>query len=717
MTAIGQPLPRVDGPAKVTGIARFAGDFPVQDMAHGALVLSTIARGRITGMDTAAAERAPGVIAVLTPDNAPHLPFGEPEKKPIVDPKVGHPLRPLQDHSVWFNGQPIGVVVAETPEQAGWAAAQVTVSYAAEPHRTDLGAGLDEAFVPDADPEDYRRGEPERALGGTEIEAEGDFAIAAEHHNPIETHVTTARWQGDHLTVYDKTQWVSNVQRQLGLVFGIPQDSIHVICPYVGGGFGSGLRMWPHVVIAAMAARQIGRPVRVALSRAQLFTVVGHRPRNLHHVAIGATREGKLEVIRHDGYEETSSYEQYNSNLMLPTQTLYACPHVFTRHRLIRCDVTTPADMRAPGIVCGAFALESTLDILAEALDMDPVDVRLRNVPDIDPVSGKPYSSNALAECLRQGAERFGWQSGPPGARGRSEGPVMIGQGMAVASHPVWRAPASAWARVGPGSIIEVRTAASDMGPGTYTMLSQVAADALDVPPERIKVQIGNSDLPFAPVHGGSITTASVGSAVHDVCAALRQKILALPEAVGSNDVMALLDKAAEQGVEASVDSKPGRDARDYARMAYGAHFVEVRVDPALAEVRVSRAVGAYAAGRIVNPLLARSQVLGGITGGIGMALMERAEMDHRFGRVLNANLTEYVVPGCADTPEIEAVLVAEDDPHLNPVGAKGLAELTLVGVAAAIANALCDATGLRFTRLPITPDRIIDSLEVRGLE
>ncbi len=714
MSAIGEPLPRLDARDKVTGAARYTADVPVEGLLHAALVTSTIARGRIAGIDTTAAAAAAGVRAVLDHRTAPRLPFNEPERRPIVDPKAGHALHPLQDDRVHFSGQPVAVVVADTWEQALWAAALVKVDCEAEPHATDLAAGLDMAFPPEVSlgkaGVDYRRGDP-AALDQADVRVEQDSRIAAEHACAIEPHATLARWDDGRLTLYDKTQWVANDRTALALAFGIPPENVHVVCPYIGGAFGSALRVWPHVVIAAMAAREAAAPVRLELTRDQVFTVVGHRPWTMQRVAIGATKAGRLVAIRHEGWQNTSPYEEYTESLPGATQGLYACPNMATHYRVVRLDLPTPANMRAPGLAAGAFALESALDLLAGRLDMDPVELRRHNVPETDPLTGKPWSSTHFEDCLRRGAEAFGWRAGPPGARRRDDGAFVHGQGMAAAMHPVYRGPSSAAARLRSDGIVEVRTAASDMGPGTYTALAQIAAAVLDVTTDRIAVRIGDSNLPFASVHGGSSTLASTGSAVHAACEKLRRKLLGLAGGGHGNAPETLLERFAEEGFEETADSAPGAAARDYGMMAYGAHFAEVRVDRALGEVRVVRLSGTFAAGRIVNPLLARSQALGGMTMGAGMALLEAQALDHRAGRIINAGLAEYLVPTAADIPAIDVLFLDEDDPHVNPLGAKGLAELTTVGAAAAIANAVCDATGERFAELPITPDRILNVL------
>ena len=708
-TFIGRPVSRVDGRQKVTGGATYAAEFDVPGLAHGAVVRSTVANGRIASIDSRAAERATGVVAVLTHRNAPRLPYRE--HKALVDAVIGERLHVLQDDRVSHQGQPIALVIADTLEQANHAAMLVRVAYApetgatdisgAEPvlptqEKTDQGAGL---------PPETRRGDPEGALASAEVKVDQTYVIPRENHNPIEMHATIAAWDGDRLTLWDKTQWVHNVADEIAAVFGIPADNIRVVSPFVGGAFGSGLRTWPHVTLAALGARMAGRPVKLMLSRREMYYGVGYRPHTVQRVALGASRDGRLAAIVHDGYPETSTYEEFSEALLNASRFLHSCPNVYTRHRIAPMNVHTPTYMRAPGEASGVFALESAMDELAVALNIDPVELRLRNEPERDEFEKLPFSSRSTRECYRAAAERFGWSRRNPEPRSMRDGRSLIGWGMATATYPMNYAPASARARLLPDGTAEVTSAASDMGPGTWTSMTQVAAETLGLPIERVRFILGDTRLPRAPVHGGSMTMASVGSAVQAACRRAREDALARGGANDLTDAMRRLG----QPVEASADVQPGDASQRFSMHAFGTVFVEVAVDPDLGETRVRRIVGAYGAGRIVNPKTTRSQCIGGMIGGIGMALMEHSVVDARNGRVPNANFAEYAVPVHADAPPLmDVIFVEEHDPHVNPLGVKGVGEIALVGVAPAITSAIFHATGKRIRELPVTPDKLL---------
>ncbi len=709
---MGQPVSRVDGGMKVTGGARYAAEFaPGPPLAHGVVVESTIARGRIVAIDTAPAEQAPGVLAVLTHRTAPKLPYRQ--HKAVVDPADGERLHVLQDARVHHHGQPVALVVAETLEQATHGASLVRVTYRERPAVTDFARAATRGVPPGpggkeaGQPGGTRRGAAAAALKRAAVRVEADYVIPRESHNPIEPHATIAAWDGDRLTLWDKTQWVGNVRDEMAAVFGLPPETIRVISPFVGGAFGSGLRPWPHVTLAAMAARHVGRPVKVVLTRRQMYGGTGYRPRTAQRVALGADRDGRLVAIRHEGVAETSTYEQYAENLLGATRFLYACPNVTTRYRLARMSVNAPTPMRAPGEVSGVFALECAMDELAVALAVDPVELRLRNDATRDEHEDRPFSSRALRECFHLAADRFGWaRRDPRPASMRDRQGRLVGYGCAAATYPVYVQAASARTLLLPDGSAVVSTATSDMGPGTYTSMTQVAAETLGLPLDRVRVELGDTRLPTAPVHGGSMTMASVGSAVQAACAEARRRALTRagqPDA-GLADVMRRLG----QPIEATATTDPGEASSRYSMHAFGAVFAEVAVDPALGTARVPRLVGAYGAGRIVNPKMARSQAMGGMVMGIGMALMEETVVDPRTGRVVNGNLAEYLVPVSADVGALDVSFVEEHDPHVNPLGVKGVAELALVGVAAAIANAVYHATGRRVRELPITPDRLL---------
>ncbi len=706
---IGKPISRVDGRQKVTGTASYAAEFEVPGVAHAVVVRSTIPNGRIASIDNASAERSSGVLTVLTHRNAPRLAYRP--HNAVVDPEFGERLHVLQDDRVSHQGQPIALVIAEKLEQAQHAATLVRANYAPEQAITDIvhagpvRPGHNQTDQGQRRPSESRRGDPEAALAAAEIKLDQTYVIPRENHNPIEMHATIAAWDGDRLTLWDKTQWVHNTADEIAAVFGIPAENIRVISPFVGGAFGSGLRTWPHVTLAALGARVTGRPVKLMLSRREMYYGVGYRPHTVQRVTLGASRDGRLAAIVHDGFQETSTYEDFTEALLNPTRFLHSCPNVYTRHRVAPMNVHTPTYMRAPGEVSGIFALESAMDELAVALNIDPIELRLRNEPERDEFKNLPFSSRSTRECYRAAAERFGWNRRNPQPRSMRDGRWLIGWGMATATYPMNYAPASAMARLLPDGTAEVTSASSDMGPGTWTSMTQVAAETLGLPIERVKFILGDTRLPRAPVHGGSMTMASVGSAVQAACRKAREDALARG---GANDLTEAMRRLG-QPIEASADIKPGDEGQRFSMHAFGAVFVEVVVDPDLGETRVRRIVGAYGAGRIVNPKTTRSQCIGGMIGGIGMALMEHSVVDARNGRVPNANFAEYAVPVHADAPPImDVIFVEEHDPHVNPLSVKGVGEIAMVGVAPAITNAIFHATGKRIRQLPVTPDKLL---------
>jgi xanthine dehydrogenase YagR molybdenum-binding subunit len=706
---IGQPVSRVDGRQKVTGRATYAAEFRTANLAHAAVVRSTVARGRIVAIDTTAAQRSPGVIAVISHLNAPRLPYRA--HKGVVDPAIGERLHVLQDPQLNHQGQPVALVVAETLEQAQHATTLVRVTYAGESAVTEVSRAMpvlptqQKSDQGEASPPETQRGDPEQAFAAAPVKVDHNYVIPRENHNPLEMHATIAAWEGDRLTLWDKTQWVNNTAEEIAAVFGIPAQSVRVVSPFVGGAFGSALRAWPHVTLAALGARVTGRPVKLMLSRREMYYAVGHRPHTVQRVALGAARDGSLQAILHDGWQETSTYEEFSEALLNATRFLHSCPNVYTRHRIARLNVHTPTYMRAPGEVSGTFALECALDELAVSLGMDPVALRLRNEPQQDEFRKLPFSSRATREAYRLAGERFGWSRRNPAPGSMRDGRWLLGWGMATATYPMNFAPASARARLLPDGTAEVSSAASDMGPGTWTSMTQVAAEALGLPIERVRFGLGDTRLPKAPVHGGSLTMASVGSAVQAACRKVRADALAQANVAD----IALAMRRLERPIEATEEVQPDKQGEGFSKHAFGAVFVEVAVDPDLGETRVRRIVGAYGAGRIVNPKLARSQCIGGMIGGIGMALMEHAIVDARNGRVPNANFAEYAVPVHADAPPVmDVIFVPEEDLRINPLGVKGLGEIAMVGVAPAIVNAIYHATGKRIRDLPATPDKLI---------
>ncbi|MCA1437413.1 xanthine dehydrogenase family protein molybdopterin-binding subunit [Bradyrhizobium sp. BRP20] len=699
ISVIGQPLPRVDGRAKVTGSARYAADFNQPGQAYAVIVSATIGLGRVTGVDSAAVEKMPGVLAVLSHLNAPRLAY-RPHKS-YIDPATGERLHVLQDDHVRFHGQPVALVVAATIAQAERAAAALRLTYKAERPIIDSAGPEARPIVPEAGkqpdarlPADKARGSADKALADAPVKVDETYDIARENHNPMEPHATIASWNGDRLTLWSKSQFVVNEQAEIAAIFGLSPEKVTVICPFIGGAFGTSLRTWPHVTLAAMAARHVGRPVKLVLTRKQMFFTTGHRPRTVQRIALGATADGTLISVVHEGTGETSRYEEFMEALTSVTTFLYSSPNVRTRYRLVPLDTGTPNHMRGPGEASGVFALECAMDELAYKLRLDPIDLRRRNEPEIDEGENKPFSSRSLMKCYDLGAERFGWSRRTPEPRSMRDGRLLIGMGVASASYPAFHAPATARARLLRDGTAEVEIAASDMGPGTYTSMTQVAAETLGLPVEKVRFSLGRSDYPPAPSHGGSWTMASVGSAIRAACIAVREQA-----AKSRND----------RPIEATASSK--RDPEAAARFSmhsFGAVFVEVAVDPDVGTIRVRRAVGAYGIGRVVNPRLAHSQCTGGMVGGIGMALMERTVLDARDGRPVNAHMADYLMPVNLDIPQIEANFVEEADPHVNELGVKGLGEIALVGIAPAIANAVFHATGKRVRTLPIRIEDVL---------
>jgi xanthine dehydrogenase YagR molybdenum-binding subunit len=695
---IGRPLPRVDGRAKVTGSARYAADFNQDNQVHAVIVSATVGLGRVTAIDYARVSSMPGVVAVISHRNAPRLPYGP--HKAGIDPAVGERLHVLQDDGVRFYGQPVALVVANTLDEAERAAAALRVTYEAQRPLTDPIAPATKAIIPEAATRpgarvkaETSRGDADAALAQAPVKVDEAYDIARENHNPMEPHATVAAWNGDRLTLWSKSQYLVNEQAEIAAIFGIPVEHVQVNCPFIGGAFGTSLRTWPHVTLAAMAARHVGRPVKLVLTRKQMFFTTGHRPRTLQRVALGATADGKLTSVLHEGSGETSRYEQFTEALTGVTDFMYSCPNLRTRYRLVPLDIGTPNHMRGPGEASGVYALEAAMDELAYALGIDPVELRRRNEPTIDEGENKPFSSRSLMKCYDLAAERFGWSKRTPQPRSMRDGRLLIGMGVASASYPAFHAPASARVRLLADGTAEVEAAASDMGPGTYTSMTQVAAETLGLPLEHVRFRLGRSDYPATPSHGGSWTMASVGSAIRAACIAAQEEAA----------------KRAERPVDATASSqRDPKVAESYSMHSFGAVFVEVAVDPDVGTIRVRRAVGAYGIGRVVNPRLARSQCTGGMIGGIGMALMERTVLDLRDGRPVNAHMADYLVPVNLDTPELEAHFVDEVDPHVNPLGVKGLGEIALVGMAPAIANAVFHATGKRVRSLPIRIEDVL---------
>lgn len=734
---IGKPINRVDGPVKVSGKAKYAAEYNIPDLAHGYVITSAIARGKIVSIDAAAALQLPGLLQVFTHLNRPSLADSDSDYHDEVAPP-GSPFRPLRDNKIKFNFQPIGLVVAETFELARYAASLVRIEYESAPHHTDLKASLATAIEPNprdlVPPPPKPRADAEGAFAKAAAQVHAEYLAPTEHHNPMELYAATAvRNETGKLTVYDKTQGVQNVHGYLSRIFRIPKGDLRVVCSYMGGGFGSGLRPQYPAFLAVLAARELKRSVRVSLTRQQMVGL-GHRPATLQRVALGASRDGTLQALIHEAISETSQSEQYSEPVVSWSSLLYRCDNVHLSQKVVSLDLNTPCDMRAPGAAWGLYAIECAMDELAVKLSMDPVELRLKNYTDKDTNEDKPFSSKELGACYQQGAEKFGWAQRNPKPRSMREGNNLIGWGMATGVWDAMHLEASARAVLNIDGSLTVSSATEDIGTGTYTIMTQIAADSLGLPMEKVTFKLGDSSLPNAPVEGGSFTALSVGSAVKAVCDDLAQKLFLLARDIKNSPLakMELKDvifaderissrsdpsravsfqDAMWQGkverLEEEGSAKRADEAEKYAHWAHSAVFAEVKVDEDLGSVHVSRVVSAVAAGRILNPKTARSQVMGGVVWGIGMALEEEGVIDEKFGRIMTHNLADYHVPVNADVHDIDVIFVEEHD-RFNPLGAKGLGEIGIVGVAAAIANAVFNATGVRVRDLPITLDKVM---------
>jgi xanthine dehydrogenase YagR molybdenum-binding subunit len=734
---IGTPVARIDGRAKVTGQARYAADFNQPGQVYAVIVNATVGLGRIARIDMDSVKGMPGLIAVISHLNAPRLPY-RPHKGPI-DPQDGERLHVLQDERVLFYGQPVAVVVAETLDQAERAANALEIEYQAQRPAVDAEALRATAVAPAKAGRsgDGAIGDADAAFGRAEVKVDVHFDMARENHNPMEPHATVASWSGDQLTLWSKSQFVVNEQAEIAAIFGIPAENVQVICPFIGGAFGNALRTWPHVTLAALAARHVRRPTKLVLTRKQMFYTLGHRPHSMQRIALGASRDGRLASLIHEGATETSRYEAFVEALVTNSAYMYSCPNVRRQYRLIPTDTSTPTYMRGPGEADGVFALECAMDELAYTLGIDPIELRRRNEPKIDESDGRPFSSRSLLQCYDLAASHFGWSRRDPRPRSMREGRLMIGMGMSTATYPVLYSPASARVRLLTNGMVEVEAAASDMGPGTYTSMTQVAADTLGLPMDRIRFSLGRSNFPPTPPHGGSQTMASVGSAIRAACLGLQREVanLAIADrqspvfqlaadnvvwrdgqlwpAAGGNAGASYGDVVSRhrQPIEVFASARRSQEvAEKFSMHAYGAVFAEISVDPDVGIIRVRRIVGAYGVGRVVNPRLARSQCTGGFVGGVGMALMERTVLDRRDGRPVNAHMADYLVPVNLDVPEMEAYFVDERDSHVNELGVKGIGEISLTGVAPAIANAVFHATGKRVRELPIRLEDVLSS-------
>jgi xanthine dehydrogenase YagR molybdenum-binding subunit len=732
MNLIGDPIDRVDGRQKVTGAARYSAEWPLAGLVHAVMVESTIANGTIARIDTGDAERAPGVLRVLTYENAPkadqHKRGGGTDRN----------LALLQDRLVRHDRQPVAVVVADTFERATDAASLVRVTYAALPAVLEIAKapGYHPEHANRQEPSVYVRGDVDAAYAAAPVKIDNVYVTPNEHHNPMEPHATIAAWDGDTLTLYDATQGVFATRSRVADAFGIPKSKVRVICPFVGGGFGCKGSTWSHTVLAAMAARAVKRPVKLVLTRPQMFGAVGYRPQTIQRVALGATREGRVVSALHEVRSQTSVFDEFVEPSAEITKMLYDVRNVRTVNTIVQLNAGTPTFMRAPGESSGSFALESAMDELAYALAIDPIELRLRNYAETDPSTKLPFSSKSLRECYRLGAEKFGWENRTPRPRSMTKDGMLVGMGMASATYPTNRSAASATVRIAADGSAHVFAGTQDLGTGSYTVFTQVASDAIGIPVDRITFELGDTNFPKGPNSGGSQTAASVGSAVNAAGLAARQKVVAYAVADAASPLhghdpseivaadghlflrgtpaagetfAAILARYPDGEIEATADAAPGDEKKAYSMHAFGAQFAEVHVDPDFGTVRLARMIGAFASGRILNAKTARSQYLGGMVWGLAMATHEISRTDIRKGRIMNANLSEYLVPVNADVPSVfEPYFVPEDDPHVNPIGVKGIGEIGIVGGAAAIANAVYHATGKRVRDLPIQPEKLI---------
>lgn len=741
LPSIGQPVSRLEGYAKVTGEARYAADYHVPGLLFGYVVNAAITKGKVLSINTQAVKALPGVIEVFTHENRPSLAWFDLQYADM-DAPPGSPFRPLQNDKIVYNGQPIALVVAQTFEMARYGASMLEVTYSTESFTTDLHANLDKARVPKMGlatalkpPPPKPKGDFEKAFNESPAQATGEFYHGTEHHNPIELFSTTTVYEGGgKLTVYDKTQGTINSQLYIGNVFGLHYKDVRVIAPYVGGAFGSGLRPQYQLFLSVMAALELKRSVRVTLDRSQMYTF-GHRPPTIQQTRFAADCDGKLTAMNHTAVAETSAFEDYAEVVVNWANMLYPVPNTKMEYKIVELDVFSPLDMRSPGGITGLHAIESTMDELAYQLKMDPLELRLRNYAETDESTGRPFSSKELRQCYRQGAERFGWSNRSPEPRSMKRGNKLVGYGMATGIWEANQVPARAQAGIDKDGKLLVGSAVTDIGTGTLTVMTQIAADEFGMRLEDVIFSYGDSKEPFAPVQGGSFTVSTVGSAIKAACTALRKKLFKRAKAmdpafkgIDYKDVdfkegrIVVRDNPAKfVGLVAIIAANKGQTInttnfsipnvfklKKYARAAHSAVFVEVEVDEDLGTINVTRAVTAVAAGRIINPKTARSQILGGMVWGISKALHEETISDHKLGKYMNQNLAEYHIPVHADIHDLDVIFVEENDQIVNELGSKGVGEIGSVGMPPAIANAVYHATGKRINQLPIHFDLLL---------
>lgn len=726
---------RVDGVDKVTGRAKYTADQRIENIAYGVFVTSTIARGAIKNLLTAEAKNSPGVLDIIYYQNCPPVPGYRPHDKELN--KRGFEwqgLKVFSNNLVYHYGQPIALVVADTWEKAVKAAKLVKAEYVTEPFETDFEKlRKDESKLKKIS--DYKRGEPD-AYRKADVFVEAEFYTPIETHNPMEMHATIAIWEGgDKLTVYDKSQGPKGTQSQLAWCFGLEEKNVRVITEFVGGAFGASLRSWPNVPAAVIAAKKVKRPVKVLLNRRQMFSMVGYRPQAWQKIAIGANKDGKLVGITHHAISNTSRYEDYREGIVNASQFLYDCPNVNTSYKILPLDLNTPTWMRGPGEATGAFALECALDELAYKLNMDPVELRVKNYAELHPVSKLPWSSKFLKECYDAGREKIGWDKRPATPRSLKEEGMLAGYGMGGGVFGAGRGNAAVKAILKKDGSLILQSAVSDMGPGTATTMVKIAETSMQMPASKIRFMLGDTDFPPGPTQGGSTTTSTLGNGVSLVCDALKKHLKELAianiaafksSAIDDIEVkneqllskkdntkrISLADLVSSSGKEqVEIIQESGRaaaEAQKYAMNSFSAHFVKVHVDPSTGIVKLKKVIATGDGGKIISEKTARSQMIGGAVGGIGMALTEEVLIDHSTGKYINDNLGSYHVPLHTDVPPIDAWFPNKPDPVINATGAKGVGEIALVGFAAAVANAVFNATGKRIYRLPIKPEDLL---------
>lgn len=698
---------RVDGIDKVTGKAKYFAEFQLPGLTYGVLVTSTITRGKITAIDSKAASNAPGVLGVLSHLNKPSVAAYEQEG--------GSPMKIFYTDQVFFNGQPIAIVVADTFERATYAASLVKVSYEKAAFNTDFEASIKDAKVKKLQGQQpYIRGVAD-AYKTAEVKIEQTYTMPVETHNPMELHGIIADWRAnDQVTVYAKTQGVKSTQATIANTFKIPQENIQVNSEFVGGGFGMALRTWPLEIAAIMASKQLKRPVKLVITRDQMFTMVGNRPAAYQKIGLGATKDGKITGITHTAFGQTATYENFTEGVVNMSKFMYDSENVNTNYYVIPLDMGVPIWMRGPGEATGAFALESAIDEMAHALEMDPLEFRTKNDPEIDPAQKRPFSSKFIKEAYKLGSDKIGWSNRKNKPGSIVEGQWQIGYGVSIGVFNAGRGRASVKGILKADGTLVLQSATSDIGPGTGTGMTLIASKLMGLPVDKITFELGDSSLPPAPSQGGSATLSTVGSAVNDVCVALKSTIAEL--AANSNmpansNFVEVLKKNNLPMIEKTIQSsQTNTEAKNYSMYSFSIHFVQVKVHQLTGVVKVSKIVSVGDSGKIVSPKTARSQMVGGAVGGIGMALTEEAILDNRYGKYVNNNFADYHVPVNADVPDIDVIFIDKPDPIVNPMGAKGMGEIALIGFAGAVANAVFNATGKRIRSLPITPDKVLQA-------